>query len=80
MEIKVQEVAPAPKVEVKPKPVLKKSKDPINEIESYFVFKTDFDGTAKGFYNVIKDQQHKNFFTISSISKTSSKIAPGSLP
>ena len=66
VEVKVAEPTPAPtpKVEAKPqpKPVAKKSKDPINEIESYFVFKTDFDGTAKGFYNVIKNQQHKNFF------------------
>jgi hypothetical protein len=68
MEVKVQEVAPTPqpkveaKVENKPKLVVKKSKDPINEILSYFVFKTNFDGTAKGFHNTIKNQQHKNFF------------------
>ena len=58
MEVKVQEVAPTPQ----PKVVVKKSKDPINEIMSYFAFKTDFDGTAKGFHNTIKNQQHKNFF------------------
>ena len=72
MEVKVQEVAPIPqpkveakvqpKVEAKPKPVVKKSKDPINEIMSYFAFKTDFDGTPKGFHNTIKNNQHKNFF------------------
>jgi len=70
MEVKVQEVIPTPqpKVEAKVepkvenKPVVKKSKDPINEIMSYFVFKTNFDGTAKGFHNTIKNQQHKNFF------------------
>jgi len=70
MEVKVQEVAPTPqpkveakiKIEAKPKPVVKKSKDPMNEILSYFTFKTNFDGTAKGFHNTIKNQQHKNFF------------------
>jgi len=66
MEVKVQEVAPTPqpKVETKieNKPVVKKSKDPINEILSYFAFKTNFDGTAKGFHNTIKNNQHKNFF------------------
>jgi len=70
MEVKVQEIAPAPqpKVEAKvepkieTKPTIKKSKDPLNEILSYFVFKTDFDGTAKGFHNTIKNNQHKNFF------------------
>ena len=66
MEVKVQEITPTPqpKVEAKvqPKPIVKKSKDPINEILSYFVFKTNFDGTAKGFHNTIKNQQHKNFF------------------
>ena len=64
VEVKVAESKPTPKIEAKPqpKPVVKKSKDPLNEIESYFAFKTDFDGTAKSFYNVIKDQQHKNFF------------------
>jgi TusA-related sulfurtransferase len=66
MEVKVQEVTPTPqpKVEAKPvqKPVVKKSKDPLNEILSYFVFKTDFDGTAKGFHNTIKNNQHKTFF------------------
>jgi hypothetical protein len=72
MEVKVQEVAPTPqskveakvetKIEAKPKPITKKSKDPINEILSYFAFKTDFDGTAKGFHNTIKNNQHKNFF------------------
>jgi len=60
VEVKVATPAPTPKVEAKPQP--KKSKDPLNEIESYFAFKTKFDGTAKGFYNVIKDQQHKNYF------------------
>ena len=60
VEVKVTTPTPTPKVEAKPQP--KKSKDPINEIESYFAFKTKFDGTAKGFYNVIKDQQHKNYF------------------
>ena len=66
MEVKVQEVAPQPKVEpkieAKPKPTIKKSKDPLNEILSYFVFKTDFDGTLKGFHNTIKNNQHKTFF------------------
>ena len=64
VEVKVATPAPTPKVEAKPqpKPQPKKSKDPLNEIESYFAFKTNFDGTAKGFYNVIKDQQHKNYF------------------
>ena len=68
MEVKVQEVAPTPqpkaeaKIEAKPKPVVKKSKDPINEILSYFAFKTDFDGTPKSFHTLIKNQQHKNFF------------------
>jgi hypothetical protein len=63
VEVKVAESVSAPKVEAKlqPKPT-SKLKDPINEIESYFTFKTKFDGTAKGFYNVIKDKQHKNFF------------------
>lgn len=66
MEVKVQEAAPAPqpKVEAKPiqKPVVKKSKDPLNEIISYFTFKTNFDGTPKSFHTLIKNQQHKNFF------------------
>jgi len=68
MEVKVQEVAPTPqpkaeaKIEAKPKPVVKKSKDPINEILSYFAFKTDFDGTLKGFHDTIKNNQHKTFF------------------
>jgi len=66
MEVKVATPAPTPKVEAKvenkPKLVVKKSKDPVNEILSYFVFKTNFDGTAKGFHNTIKNQQHKNFF------------------
>ena len=63
VEVKVATPVSTPKVESKPqpKPVAKK-KDPLNEIESYFAFKTNFDGTAKGFYNVIKDQQHKNYF------------------
>lgn len=59
MEVKVATPI-TPKVEAKP--VVKKSKDPLNEILSYFVFKTDFDGTAKGFHNTIKNNQHKNFF------------------
>jgi TusA-related sulfurtransferase len=66
MEVKVQEVAPTPqpKVEIKsqPKPQLKKSKDPLNEIVSYFAFKTNFDGSPKSFHTLIKNQQHKNFF------------------
>jgi len=72
MEVKVQEVAPTPqpkvetkvqpKVEAKPKLVVKKSKDPINEIISYFAFKTNFDGSPKSFHTLIKNQQHKNFF------------------
>ena len=66
MEVKVQEVAPTqqPKVEVKPqpKPVIRKSKDPLNEIISYFAFKTNFDGSPKSFHTLIKNQQHKNFF------------------
>ena len=61
VEVKVATPAPTPKVEAKPQPV-KKSKDPLNEIESYFAFQTKFDGTAKSFYHVIKDKQHKNFF------------------
>ena len=68
MEVKVATPAPTPKVEAKvepkieAKPVVKKSTDPVNEILSYFVFKTNFDGTAKGFHNTIKNNQHKNFF------------------
>jgi TusA-related sulfurtransferase len=64
MEVKVQEVAPTPqpKVEVKPQPTIKKSKDPLNEIISYFAFKTNFDGSPKSFHTLIKNQQHKNFF------------------
>jgi TusA-related sulfurtransferase len=66
MEVKVQEVIPTPqpKVEVKPqpKPVIRKSKDPLNEIISYFAFKTNFDGSPKSFHTLIKNQQHKNFF------------------
>jgi len=68
MEVKVATPAPTPKVEAKvepkieAKPVVKKSKDPVNEILSYFVFKTNFDGTAKGFHNTIKNNTHKNFF------------------
>jgi hypothetical protein len=66
MEVKVQEIAPTlqPKVEIKlqPKPVVKKSKDPLNEIISYFAFKTNFDGSPKSFHTLIKNQQHKNFF------------------
>ena len=67
--VEVKVATPAPYFKT-PEPVFKdpinhkpkKLKDPINEIESYFAFKTKFDGTAKGFYNVIKDQQHKNYF------------------
>jgi hypothetical protein len=64
VEVKVATPAPTPqpKVEAKPQPIVKKSKDPLNEIASYFAFKTKFDGTAKSFYNTIKDKQHKNFF------------------
>jgi hypothetical protein len=62
MEVKVNTPTPAPQPKVEAKPVVKKSKDPINEIMSYFVFKTDFDGTAKGFHNTIKNNQHKTFF------------------
>ena len=63
VEVKVATPAPQPKVEAKPQQsIAKKSKDPLNEIESYFTFKTKFDGTAKSFYHVIKDKQHKNFF------------------
>jgi TusA-related sulfurtransferase len=64
MEVKVQEVAPTPqpKVEAKPQPTIKKSKDPLNEIISYFAFKTNFDGSPKSFHTLIKNQQHKNFF------------------
>lgn len=64
VEVKVATPTPTPqpKVEAKPQPVVKKSKDPLNEIESYFTFKTKFDGSAKSFYNTIKDKQHKNFF------------------
>ena len=63
VEVKVATPTPQPKVEAKPqpKPVVKKSKDPLNEIGSYFAFKTKFDGTAKSFYHVIKDKQHKKF-------------------
>jgi len=61
VEVKVN--TPTPKVEAKPqpKPVVNKSKDPINEIISYFAFKTDFDGSPKSFHTLIKNQQHKNF-------------------
>lgn len=66
MEVKVATPAPVPtpKVEAKPvpQPVAKKSKDPINEVISYFAFKTDFDGTPKSFHTLIKNKQHKNFF------------------
>jgi hypothetical protein len=68
MEVKVNTPAPAPqpkveaKVEAKPEPVVKKSKDPINEIMSYFSFKTNFDGSPKSFHTLIKDKSHKNFF------------------
>lgn len=59
MEVKVQETTPTPKIST---PIVKKSKDPINEIISYFAFKTNFDGTPKSFHTLIKNQQHKNFF------------------
>lgn len=62
VEVKVATPAPTPKVEAKPQPVVKKSKDPINEIISYFAFKTNFDGSPKSFHTLIKNQQHKNFF------------------
>jgi hypothetical protein len=64
VEVKVATPAPTPKIEAKPqlKPVVKKSKDPINEIVSYFAFKTNFDGSPKSFHTLIKNQQHKNFF------------------
>lgn len=61
VEVKVATPSPTPKVEAKPQPV-KKSKDPLNEIISYFAFKTDFDGSPKSFHTLIKNQQHKNFF------------------
>jgi hypothetical protein len=59
--VEVKVTTPQPKVEAKPQPV-KKSKDPINEIVSYFAFKTNFDGSPKSFHTLIKNQQHKNFF------------------
>jgi hypothetical protein len=63
VEVKVTEPAPQPKApKVEAKPQVKKEKNPLNEIESYFVLKTKFDGTPKSFYNTIKDKQHKNFF------------------
>lgn len=63
VEVKVATPAPTPKVEAKPQqPVVKKSKDPINEIISYFAFQTNFDGTPKSFHTLVKNQQHKNFF------------------
>ena len=63
VEVKVNTPIPTPqpKVEAKPQPV-KKSKDPINEIISYFAFKTNFDGSPKSFHTLIKNQQHKTFF------------------
>ena len=60
MEVKVNTPVVEPKVEAKVQP--KKSKDPINEIMSYFSFKTNFDGSPKSFYTLIKDKSHKNFF------------------
>jgi len=62
MEVKVQETTPTKQPVTDPKPQLKKSKDPINEIISYFAFKTNFDGSPKSFHTLIKNQQHKNFF------------------
>jgi hypothetical protein len=67
MEVKVNTPVVEPKVEIKtpapaPNNKPKKSKDPINEIISYFAFKTDFDGTPKSFHTLVKNKQHKNFF------------------
>ena len=67
MEVKVNTPAAEPKAEIKapapaPNNKPKKSKDPINEIISYFAFKTDFDGTPKSFHTLVKNKQHKNFF------------------
>ena len=67
MEVKVNTPVAEPKVEIKtptpaPNNKPKKSKDPINEIISYFAFKTDFDGTPKSFHTLVKNKQHKNFF------------------
>ena len=59
--VEVKVATPQPKVEAKPQPV-KKSKDPLNEIVSYFAFKTNFDGSPKSFHTLIKNQQHKTFF------------------
>ena len=62
--VEVKVATPQPKVEAKPqsKPVIKKSKDPLNEIISYFAFRTNFDGSPKSFHTLIKNQQHKTFF------------------
>ena len=62
MEVKVNTPVVEPKVEAKIQQQPKKSKDPINEIISYFAFKTDFDGTPKSFHTLVKNQQHKTFF------------------
>jgi len=62
MEVKVQETTPTKQPIATPKSQPKKSKDPINEIMSYFAFKTNFDGSLKSFRTLIKNQQHKNFF------------------
>ena len=62
MEVKVNTPAPAPQPKVEAKVQPKKPKDPINEIMSYFSFKTNFDGSPKSFYTLIKDKSHKNFF------------------
>lgn len=59
--VEVKVTTSQPKVEAKLQPV-KKSKDPLNEIVSYFAFKTNFDGSPKSFHTLIKNQQHKNFF------------------
>jgi len=62
VEVKVATPTPTPQPKAEAKPQLKKSKDPINEIVSYFAFKTNFDGSPKSFHTLIKNQQHKNFF------------------
>jgi hypothetical protein len=62
VEVKVATPTPIPQPKVEAKPEPKKSKDPINEIVSYFAFKTNFDGSPKSFHTLIKNQQHKNFF------------------
>jgi len=62
VEVKVATPTPIPQPKVEAKPEPKKSKDPLNEIISYFAFKTNFDGSPKSFHTLIKNQQHKNFF------------------